>query len=383
MDQSFINLIGAANWAGRMEFIRARLKSGAQSGKLAAQRYAAECAIEKHFCGAKLTPAETTLVRLAAALPARHKNLNASGKTRLRQKLDAAMDGEATIMPLLHLAHTAQLQENRGFGVAFSGLEHGTCFDLLISRGPVEAEIACDAISAEDGRALRHSSWTRLIDQLDPDLQTWLAAHPGRYLLKMTLPQGLTNNAENLPALHRRINAMLAQAQRADYDEAAILRLDPLLLAGAQAYDTPNRVMAKLRQDFGPEARFNVTEAGPSLLVMAARGSTENQVAATIRHRLAHIAPTRLTGTRPGILAIFVDDAEHLEWQALREQLHLEGETRKFLTRPEAKPVIAVTLASRHELTQTGAPDGDLRYRNPKHPAATCAALAPAVESTV
>ena len=116
---------------------------------------------------------------------------------------------------------------------------------------------------------------------------------------------------------------------------------------------------------------------------MAARGGMENDVAASVRRRLAAIAPARLTGTRPGILAICITDTDQLEWKSLRDQLLLEGEARQFLTFPEAKPVVAVTFASRYELVKAGAPEGDLRFRNPMHPEAKSAALAPAVLSTV
>jgi hypothetical protein len=224
---------------------------------------------------------------------------------------------------------------------------------------------------------------------VDPDLQTWLAAHPGRYILKMTLPQGLKPDADNLPELQARIKAMLSTSRRADYDEAAMLRLDPLLLAGAQANDVPaaQGVMAKLRREFGPEANLVVTEAGSSVFVMAARAGAENQVASAFRRRLATVAPARLTGTKPGIIAMLIDDTDQTEWLNLRERLVLEGETRHFLTYPEAKPVVAVTCASRFELANAAPPvaaaGGDLRFRNPMHPAAKSPALAPSVLSTV
>ncbi len=59
----------------------------------------------------------------------------------------------------------------------------------------MEAEIACEVLSAEDGRDLHRRAWSQLMDRVDPDLQSWLAAHPGRYLLKMTLPHGLKGSA--------------------------------------------------------------------------------------------------------------------------------------------------------------------------------------------
>jgi hypothetical protein len=378
-----ISLVGAGRWAVRLAEIRERMKTGAHSGRLALQRFAAEVAVERAARGEKLGASSTALAELASGIPALCESLNAAGRERLLEKLNTAMTADATLMPILHLLHTASLQQARGFTVSFTGLELATPFDLFITRDGAQAEIACDAISADDGRAVQRSGWSRLIDRIDPDLQTWLAAHPGRYLLKMTLPKGLRDEAENLPTLHSRINAMLAGARRADYDEAAILRLDPLLLAGAQAGDQPQGMMAKLRHEFGPEAQFSVTESGGSVFIMAARGGTENDVAATVRRRLAAISPARLTGTRPGILAMFVDDTELHEWRILNEKLLLEGEARQFLTFPEARSVIAVTFASRYELFNAGAPGGDLRYRNPMHPAAKSPALAPAVVSTV
>jgi hypothetical protein len=381
---SLADFLGKTAWADRVAQIRAKIQPPTRAGKLAAGRFAAECAIEKARRGQPLSAPEAALVELATRLPALHDSLCAAGKTRLNQDLTAAMTGEQTLIPVLHLLHTAQLQQARGFTVSFTGLNEATPFDLLITREGAAAEIACDTISAEDGRAVHRGVWTQLIDQIDPDLQTWLAAHPGRYLLKMTLPQGLKPEPDNLPALQTRIKNMLASAKRADYDEAAVLRLDPLLLAGAQANDLPQTgIMANLRREFGPEAHFSVTEAGPSLFVMAARGGAENEVAGAVRRRMAAIAPARLTGTKPGILAMFVEDTDQLEWRTLREKLLLEGEARQFLTFPEARPVIAVTCASRYELINAGAPGGDLRFRNPMHPAAKSPALAPAVLSTV
>ena len=301
------------------------------------------------------------------------------------------MSGEHTLVPLFHLVRTAMMQEARGFSVTFSGFEDGTSYDLLLRRDGVEAEVACDVVTAEEGRLVHRGAWFRLADRIDPDLQTWLAAHPGRYLLKMTLPQGLRGGLHDsspssmpLAHLHERITGMLRSATRQDHDEAIVLRLDPLLLAGAQAEDLG--LISKLRHEFGPEAHLSVTTAGKGVFVMAARAGQENEVAIAIRRRLATIAPQRLTGERPGILAMFVEDTDKLEWRGLRDRLELEGEARQFMTNQEARPVVAVSFASRLELFGLSEPDaaaeGEIRFRNPGHPAAGVAALAPAVLSS-
>ncbi len=301
----------------------------------------------------------------------------------MRKSLRAALTGGNTLVPLLHLVRTAARQRSRGFEVRFAGFEDNAPFDLLIRRDGVEAEIACDVVSAEEGRDVHRGAWVNLVDRVDPDLQTWLAAHPGRYILKLTLPQGLREEG-GLAALHGRIRTMLEASRRADHDEAAVLRLDPLMLAASQADELG--LMSTLRREFGHEAHLAVTAAGGGVFVLAARAGRENEVAVALRRRMAAIAPARLTGTRPGILAMFVEDTDRAEWQQLRDRLELESETRQFLAHPQSRRVIAVTCLSRIELLGFGssdaADDGELRFRNPAHPAARTAALAPAVMSS-
>ena len=132
---------------------------------------------------------------------------------------------------------------------------------------------------------------------------------------------------------------------------------------------------------------FAVTTGADGVFVLAARASRADEVAVAIRKRLSVIAPLRLSGTRPGILAMLVEDTDRIEWRALRERLELEGEARQFLAHPSSRGVIAVTCASRLEMLGASAPDaapeGEMRFRNPSHPAAKVAGLAPAVLSSV
>jgi len=384
---AFIELAGARVWDARMAELKRGIGRGQHIGRALQQRHALELALERLRRRGGGSAAELRLLALAGTAVAAWADIGAAGRRRLRASLQAALVGEGTLVPLLHLLRTAELQRSRGFTVSFAGWQEGAPFDLLLARDGIEAELACDVLSAEEGREVHRGAWVRLMDRVDPDLQTWLAAHPGRYMLKLTLPQGLRSDDETqdrLAALHGRIRTMLREQRRADHDEAAVLRLDPLLLAAAQADELG--LLGSLRREFGHEAHLAVTAAGAGVFVMAARAGRENEVAAAMRRRLAVIAPARLTGTRPGILAMFVEDTDRAEWRQLREQLELEGEARHFLTDPAARGVVAVTCMSRFELLGAAAPDaaseGELRFRNPAHPAARAAALAPAVLSS-
>ncbi len=386
---AFVNLVGARLWRSRLAAIEAAVAQGQRQGQAALQKHAVEVTIERMRRRAIRLPGtgERHMAAVAAEAVRTHRGLSRPGRERLRAALRAGLAEGGTLMPIFHLLRTAAMQRERGFTVRFSGFEDDAPFDLLLSRHGVEAELACDTVSAEAGRDVHRGAWVRLVDRIDPDLQTWLAAHPGRYLLKLTLPQGLREDGapDRLAELHQRIRTMLEGSRRADHDEAAVLRLDPLMLAAAQADE--NGLLSSLRREFGHEAHLAVTAAGRGVFVLAARAGRENEVAVAIRRRMAAVAPARLTGERPGILAMFIEDTDRLEWRHLRDKLELEGEARQFLTLPEARRVVAVTCVSRLELFGAGvpdaAPDGELRFRNPSHPAARTAALAPAVMSSV
>jgi hypothetical protein len=391
---AFVTLAGVRVWKARMAEIGRRATSGPRAGQAIRQRHALELAIER--LRGPLTRPPSTAERHAAGLAADAavlvRQLSARGRTRLRAKLQAGLTADGTLVPVFHMLRTASLQRSRGFRVDFAGLEDDAPYDLLLARGALEAEVACDVVSAEDGRLLHRGAWFRLADRVDAELRSWLTVYPGRYLLKMTLPNGLQGSlheptAEDsaLAAVHRRIGRLLQTQRRNDHDEAAVLRLDPLSLADTRSDDAS--LLPSLRREFGPEAHLSVTAAGRGVFVMAARAGRTDEVAVAMRRRLTTIAPDRLSGTRPGILAMFVDDTDPIEWRGLRDRLELEGEARQFLAYKSARPVIAVTCASRFEMFGMAAPDGvedgELRFRNPAHPEAKAAELAPAVLSSV
>ena len=388
----FIGICGASPWRERLTALRSATTPATRFSRAVQQVHAIELMIDRMRDGGsqrELNMPERLIMGHAVEAVALHARIPPAAQARFRSMIGASLQGEHSLVDVFHMLRTAALQRSRGFEVGYAALEDGAPFDLSIRSGDAEAEIACDVISAEEGRAVHRGAWHRLVDRIDPDLQTWLRSHPGRYLLKLTFPLGLKlpdlTDEGLLPVLHARITQMLAAEKRADGDGAIMLRLDPLMLAAAQADELG--LMPRLRREFGPEAQLAVTTAGGGLFVIAARGGQQNEIAAAVRRRMAAIVPARLTGTKPGILAMFVEDTDRLEWRLLRERLELEGEARQFMTNPEARGVVAVTCSSRLELFGIGepdaAPDGELRFRNPAHPAAKRPELAAAVLSSL
>ena len=411
---AFVRLVGGRAWSSRIAALARRAQSGPLSGRAAQQRHALEFALARAAdprAAAKAGPAERRVLAFAQDAVRLARTLPAGPRARLRALLAAGLTGDATLIPLWHLLRSAALYRQRGFAVEFAGLAEGAPYDLRITRAGVMAEVACETVSAEEGRPVHRGDWYALVDRVHPELQTWLAAHPGRYLLKVTLPEGLSG-PDQAAGLQSRIMALLAAEKRQDSSADAVLKLDPLVLAGAQAasalphgYQTlskaPNhtgswgpfeswdnlKLGAKFTAQFGPEAHLAVTgdAAGGSVFVMAARAGRENAVADAVAARMRQSAEARLSGTAPGILSVFVDDLDRTEWRSLRETLKLEGAVRRFLTEAVARRVVAAACASRMEMfgmaPPAAAPDGELRFRNPAHPAGKGQALAPAVTS--
>lgn len=384
--RDFLRIAGRDAWGRRVSDLGTRASRATFAGRAAQRRHAAELILARMTDAQALARAgtpERRVLGFAREVAQLAETLPAEPRARLTAMVREGLSGEATLIPLFHLVRTAAIARGRGFAVRFDGLLDGTPHDLLIERGGASAEIACHVISAEAGRPLNRGDWFGLMDAIHPGLQTWLAAHPGRYLLKMTLPEGVQDTTQ-LAALQNRILAMLAEEKRQDASADAVLKLDPLVLAGAQA-SLPDA----LRQQFGPDAHLAVTgnPASGSVFVMAARAGRENEIAQAVAARLANQAAACLSGRRPGILASFIEDLERHEWRALRETLALEGAVRRFLTDPVAQRVVAVTATSRAELFGLPAPDaqagGELRFRNAAHPAAKSPALGPAIESSM
>jgi hypothetical protein len=386
----FRALCGDRRWTTRLNELGRRAGTASLAGRVAQQRHALELILARlaePAAAAKASQAERRISALAREAVQLAERLPAAPRKRLRALIEAGLSGEATLVPLFHLLRSAALHRARGFAVAFTGLAEETPWDLVVTRDGVSAEVVCETLSAEEGRQVHRGDWCALVDRVNPELQTWLAAHPGRYLLKMTLPEGMASDSQ-VAELHRRISTLLAEEKRQDAGADAVLKLDPLVLAGAQA---AGRLPAQLRAQFGEEAHLAVMSpapggpAGGSVFVMAARAGRENTIAEAACRRMA-AATVRLSGRHAGILSIFLDDLDRSEWRGLRERMELEGATRRWLTDPAARQVVAVTCSSRMELfglaPPDGAAEGELRFRNPAHPEAKSPALAPAIVSS-
>lgn len=384
----FVTMLGGTEWSDRIAALIEAGRMPTRAGRATLQRHCIELAIERlrHMPpGRPASAAERCIMVDATEALSTFSGLSGQGQERFLAQLRANLVGQGCLVDTFHLLRLAATRRSQGFQVQFAGFELGAPFDLLIRRDGVAAEVACNVVSAEEGRGIHRRAWLRLVDGLDHELQVWLGSNPGRHLMKMTLHGCMHGEDDTLQA---RIQACIRNTLRhrtlAERDVAATVRLEPLVMPTANA-DGPS-LMSQLRHEFGHEAHLTIISAGRSVLALAARAAHENDVATAVNRHLKAAAPSRLSGQHPGIMALFIEDLDQLEWRILRDTLQLEGEIRRFMTHETASRVAAVCCTSRLEMfgmASAGAePQGEVRYRNPAHPSARLKALAPAVSSS-
>ena len=320
---AFIALCGEGPWHSRVAELGLRMQPGSLSGRAAQQRHALELALSR-LCGpprhgqgrarpnAASAPSRRMRWQLAASLPP------AGPRARLQdqhpRRADRRGDADPAVPPAAHRRAAARPRLHPALRPAWPRRHP---YDLLAERGGATAEVVCETVSAEEGRQVHRGDWWALVDAINPELQTWLAAHPGRYLLKMTLPDGISG-PDQLAELQRRISAMLAAEKRQDSGAAGGAEARPAD-AGRRPGAGPRGggLPARLRAQFGPEAHLAVTTApgSGSVFAMAARAGRENEIAAAVCRRLALAAESRLSGRHPGILAVFLDDLDRPDWR--------------------------------------------------------------------
>ena len=384
----FVTMLGGADWSDRIAALTEAGRMPTRAGRATLQRHCIELTMERlrHVpLGRPPSVAERCIMADAAEALSTFSGLSRPGREQFLARLRASLVGQGCLVDTFHLLRIAAARRSQGFQVQFAGLEQGAPFDLLIRRGGVSAEIACDVLSAEEGRGIHRCAWLRLADGLERELQAWLRGNPGRYLMKMTLHGCLHDEDDVLQAkMQARIRDTLRHRAASGGDVAATVRLEPLALPAADA-DGPG-LMSRLRHEFGPEAHLTAISANDSVLALVARADRENDVATAVNRHLRATASSRLSGQHPGVMALFIEDLDQMEWRLLRETLQLEGEVRQFMTHKAASCVAAVSCTTRLELfgmASAGAePQGEVRFRNPAHPSARVQALAPAVSSS-
>lgn len=309
------------------------------------------------------------IAEIAEALPAKpRKELNA--------RIAQGLTGEGSLVSVFHLAATAQRFVSLGFRVSFPDLAGKAPYDLLVEKGGQSAEVACVTVPADVGRAIHSGDWDQLVGQLDPALQSYVERRPGRYILKLSMPEGIAGS-RGVTAIRDEVVRLLSDGTRVARSDTVVLKLDPLTLAPERL--TEDNLHRRLETQFGHTANLAISIDGESVFVVAARSGKPDDIARGVLTQIADV-PRRFSGERPAMLFTLVDDLSPAEWVDLRDRMELEVAGRELLNRAENAPVHSVGFLSVPDLVTVDRP-GFARHRslwvvNPKHPQARAAEFA-------
>jgi hypothetical protein len=85
--------------------------------------------------------------------------LSALGRERFLVWLKPSLTKQGCLFDVFHLLRIATMRRSQGFEMQSAGFEMAALFELLIRRGGVAAEFACDVLSAEEGRGIHRRAW--------------------------------------------------------------------------------------------------------------------------------------------------------------------------------------------------------------------------------
>jgi hypothetical protein len=381
--RQFMGLVGRPAWTARVRALENQIKRQPTLRHAIRRRYLLEMAFDqldrrvRNRNETRALPEQSAaLAEIAGVIGDAAEILTKAGRATLQERLRAAFGDDGNLAEALHPFAVARRFLELGFTVAFPGLEKDTPHDLLVAKDGIDADVVCVAVGSDPGRAVNSDDWFQLIDLIDPALRAYVVDRPGRYLLKLSMPKGLSN-AKAIPGIRDAVLDLLSQNQRSARAESVVMKLDPLSMPANRV--DQETLHQRLQAQFGPGASLAIGVDGESAFAVAGRSGKPDNIAAGVLQQMVDV-PRRFGGERPGLLFTLVDDVSAVEWTNLRDQMELEVAGRELLNRTENAPVHSVAFLSVADLVSAG-PPGFARYRslcvlNPKHPQADSEALA-------
>ncbi len=379
----FMGVVGRRAWTARMRSLEAHIAGQPALRHVVQRRHLLEMAFDQLDRRVRragpdrpLPPQYAALAEIAGLVGDTAEALNAKGEKALKARLAAALEDGGALSAALHPFAVARRFLQLGFSVSFPDLEDKAPYDLLVEKDGTAAEVVCVAVASDAGRSVDSADWSRLVGEIDGAMQAYVDGRPGRYVLKLSLPEGLAGDT-GIADIRDAVVELLADNQRSARAESVVMKLDPLNLGSDPiSQDDLHQV---LRAQFGPAASLAIGMFGDSAFAIAGRSGKPDDIARGVLDQLVDV-PRRFGGDRPGLLFTLVDDVSAVEWTSLRDRMELEVAGRELLNRAENAPVHSVAFVSVADMVTEG-PPGFARHRslcvlNPKHPQARAADLA-------
>ncbi len=259
-----------------------------------------------------------------------HRHLTSQAQKRLRGMIRGQLKDDSGLAPVASEMAVASHLMSRDFDVIFNDLETGRGFDFLAKRREVEIEVECKHVSGDVGRKLHKRRVYELGGRIVPLLDEVLERQSDGWLLRITVPDHLKGAREQHEAIAKVVEETLRSGQRSSDHSVCSLEVQQFPLADSPfSASSPGAISEQLVKDF-VEKRLGVFNKhlfclfGPQkgAVVVVFHSSKPDKVLDGIHRQLKNSSKDQLTGLRPGLMCVHLEDVSGKD---LRELADAEG----------------------------------------------------------
>lgn len=327
------SLVPASEWITAARHRRATMSVNPFMEWHTVERHAASLALAKIFARWKALgtvhkmsdPFIVAGAALAGQIAEARNRLSEHGRRRFAGMLrDALQNEDHGIGPLQFELSTAIHFQQSGFTVRHHDMETGGGFDLLVSRGGIEAEVECKHFGGDAGLQVHMRDLILLLPRLKPSTRQ-LESIAGGHLVDIVLWGRLGKNhdrhSEVATAVAEAVKSGTSVVQKWGRVDYRVFTPPPQLhqagMLGGRAH-----LRAVLQRETGSAQRTAAAHvAKDAVILVVARSERPDDLLGGVFQTLKQGAGKQLTGSRPGfVLARFAGISNDEIVQVARSQ---------------------------------------------------------------
>ena len=321
----FFTIVGWANFKKRAESLREQVTKNPFFEPYFQERFALERELSRlherrrrtnRFVCDFMDERQNRLASFVAMVAGVQRHLSPGAKNRLAGMLRGALKDDRGLAPLAsEMAMAAHLM-TKGFDVFFNDLETGGGFDFLAAREGVEIEVECKHVSGDIGRRVHQRHVHQLGKLIYPLLNRKVERQPGGWLLKATVPDRLTGSDEQHQAISKIFERTLETDRNYFEPSVCSLVIQPFSLADSPfSASSPNSISQRAVMDFADERLGGsnkhvicLFQPRRAAAVVVVDSSKPDKVLDGIYRQLKDSSRDQLSGTRPGLMCVHLED---------------------------------------------------------------------------